>query len=121
MDGGPGKRAVVEALSLLGISFAETGMGLLLGDGDTVSGIARVTTSRPGTREEALRHICLGGTDAAGNEYSTNIQVAELNALSAALAVVGWKRLAGFYPAAGEQVYAGFSVRTGELVTEGAA
>jgi hypothetical protein len=30
-------------------------------------------------------------------EYSTNIQIAELNALNAALAVIKWKKLAGFY------------------------
>ena len=120
MDGGPAKRAVIEALSLLGLPFVETGMGLLLGDDAAVSGIARVTTSQPATRAEAAPHICLGSADAGGNDYSTNIQVAELNALSAALAVVSWKRIAGFYPAAGKQVYAGFSVRTGDLVTEGA-
>ena len=29
--------------------------------------------------------------------YSHNIQIAELNALNAALAVIKWKKLAGFY------------------------
>ena len=31
------------------------------------------------------------------NEYSRNIQIAELNALNAAMAVVRWKKLFGFY------------------------
>lgn len=121
MDGGPAKRAVVEILSRQSTPFVETGMGLLLGDGDTVSGIVRVTTSRHETREAASRHISFGDADAVGNEYSTNIQVAELNMLNATLAVVSWKRLYGFYPAVGETIYAGFSVRTGDLVTEAPA
>lgn len=29
--------------------------------------------------------------------YATNIQVVELNALNAALAIIRWKRLSGFY------------------------
>lgn len=120
MDGGPAKRAVVEVLTQQGTSFAETGMGLLLGDRNAVSGLVRVTTSRPETRGAAAGHISLGDADAAGNEYSTNIQVAELNSLNAALAVVSWKRLFGFYPMVEEQIYAGFSVRTGDLVTEAA-
>ena len=31
------------------------------------------------------------------NEYDQNIQVADINALNAALAVIRWKRLMGFY------------------------
>ncbi|MBK8460316.1 MAG: ThiF family adenylyltransferase, partial [Micropruina sp.] len=33
------------------------------------------------------------------DDYSSNIQVAELNALNAALAVIRWKRHLGFYAA----------------------
>ena len=31
------------------------------------------------------------------NDYSRNIQVADLNALNAAMAVIKWKKLLGFY------------------------
>ena len=31
------------------------------------------------------------------NDYSRNIQIAELNALNAALAVIKWKKFLGFY------------------------
>jgi hypothetical protein len=34
---------------------------------------------------------------ADGNEYNRNIQIADLNALNAALAVIKWKKLFGFY------------------------
>ncbi|MBL9081849.1 MAG: hypothetical protein JNK76_08600 [Planctomycetales bacterium] len=35
---------------------------------------------------------------AADNDYSRNIQVAEVNALNAALAVIKWKKHCGYYP-----------------------
>ena len=34
---------------------------------------------------------------ATEDEYSANIQIADLNALNAAFAVLKWKKLAGFY------------------------
>ena len=33
----------------------------------------------------------------ADNDYAHNIQIADLNALNAALAVIRWKKLCGFY------------------------
>ena len=41
-------------------------------------------------------HVSLAG-DAADDVYATNIQVADLNALNAALAVLKWKKFCGFY------------------------
>ena len=38
----------------------------------------------------------LAGDDAEG-EYERNAQLAELNALNAALAVIKWKKVRGFY------------------------
>ena len=42
------------------------------------------------------KRIGLSG-GAADGLYSRNIQIAELNALNAALAVIKWKKLLGFY------------------------
>lgn len=35
--------------------------------------------------------------DIGGQEYASNIQIVELNALNASLAVIKWKQLSGFY------------------------
>lgn len=58
----------------------------------------RVTTSTPTMRDHVWdrRRIPLAA-DPAADPYETNIQVVELNALNAALAVIRWKRLYGFY------------------------
>lgn len=95
IDAGEAKRAVVEKLEALGVSFIDVGMGLELVDG-SLGGIVRVTVSTSGNREQARERISFAG----GGEkdvYSSNIQVADLNALNAVMAVVKWKKLIGFY------------------------
>lgn len=96
-DGGLEKQVVVEKLIRDGIPFVDVGMGLELTD-DSVTGLLRVTTGTP----TCHRHVGGGGhiPFAASDDddlYSTNIQVADLNALNAALAVIKFKKLFGFY------------------------
>jgi hypothetical protein len=96
MDAGASKRAVVAKLEGMGIPFVDVGMGLELVDG-SLGGILRVTTSTPTMR----RHVHAGRISFAGAPddaiYASNIQVADLNMLNAALAVMRWKKLRGFY------------------------
>lgn len=96
MDAGEEKRAVVQKLEALGISFIDVGMGLELVSG-SLGGILRVTASTPQKRE----HVHAGCISFAGGGerdlYASNIQVADLNALNAVLAVIKWKKLKGFY------------------------
>lgn len=96
MDAGDEKRAVVAKLEALGVPFIDIGMGLELTNG-SLGGILRVTTSTPEKRE----HVHQGRISFAGGGgqdlYASNIQVADLNALNACLAVVKWKKLRGFY------------------------
>jgi hypothetical protein len=58
--------------------------------------MARVTTSEEGHREDARAQMAF---DEMNDEdpYESNIQVADLNCLNAASAVVKWKKLYGFY------------------------
>lgn len=95
MDAGPAKRLAVEKLEQLGARFVDVGMGLELVDG-SLGGILRVTASTP----EQRAHVHAGRVsfaNVADDLYASNIQVADLNALNAALAVVKWKKLLGFY------------------------
>ena len=96
MDAGEEKRAVLEKLEALGLSFIDVGMGLELSNG-SLGGILRVTTSTPTKRD----HVHAGRISFEGgggqDMYASNIQVADLNALNACLAVVKWKKLRGFY------------------------
>lgn len=95
MDAGDAKRAVVAKLEAMGVPFIDVGMGLELVDG-SLGGILRVTASTPARRD----HVHNGRISfhaPADAVYATNIQVADLNMLNAALAVMKWKKLRGFY------------------------
>lgn len=97
-EGGPDKRALVENLETFGIPFIDVGMGLHEQDA-TLGGTIRVTLSTPEQREHvrAMNRITFDEPDDEINQYARNIQVAELNALNACLAVIRWKKLFGFY------------------------
>lgn len=94
LDGGAAKRFIVEKLESIGAAFVDVGMGLELDDG-SLGGILRVTTSTPEKREQFRQRVSFG--DGEKDIYASNIQIAELNALNAALAVVKWKKIRGFY------------------------
>ena len=96
MDDGKAKRLIVHRLEEIGAAFVDVGMGLELDDG-SLGGILRVTTSTPDRRD----HVHQGRIPFVGGGkddiYASNIQVADLNALNAVLAVVKWKKIRGFY------------------------
>jgi ThiF family len=94
-DPGPDKRIIVDKLEEFAIPFIDVGIGLYR-RADSLGGKLRVTTSLPGRRESARQNIPLSSGD-ANDEYDKNIQIADLNALNACLAVIRWKKLRGFY------------------------
>ena len=95
LDRGTAKKLIIEKLEEYGIPFVDVGMGIYLEDG-ALGGILRTTTSTPEQRDHVRDKVPF--SDGVGhNEYARNIQIAELNALNAALAVIKWKKLCGFY------------------------
>ncbi|MGB8297682.1 MAG: ThiF family adenylyltransferase [Polyangia bacterium] len=95
LDRGPAKKMIVERLESLGLPFIDVGMGVTMTDG-ALGGIIRITTSTPKQRDHVRNRISFSEND-GGNEYDRNIQIADLNALNAALAVIKWKKFFGFY------------------------
>lgn len=89
------KGLIMDCLERNEVPFVDVGMGLELDEG-SLGGVLRVTTSMHGWREKARQRIPNDGNEDE-ELYETNIQVADLNALNAALAVVKWKKLRGFY------------------------
>jgi hypothetical protein len=88
------KKPLIELLEKHDIPFIDVGMGVSEVNG-ALTGMLRTTLSTPTTREAARPHVPLVGDDE--NDYSKNIQIADLNSINAALAVIRWKRLCGFY------------------------
>lgn len=95
MDAGEFKRLAVQKLEALGVPFVDVGMGLELVNG-SLGGILRVTASTPHKRDHVRARVGFEGGNAE-NVYASNIQVADLNMLNAALAVIKWKKIKGFY------------------------
>ena len=80
-----------------GTPFVDVGMEIqLIEEAARLIGTCRVTLSTPQKRDHFPRHVSLAG-DLANNVYATNIQVADMNALNAALAVLKWKKFCDFY------------------------
>ena len=95
LDQGPAKGRIVQKLEEFGVPFVDVGMGVDLTD-NTLGGILRVTTSTALKRDHVRNRVSFAD-DNGDNEYANNIQIADLNALNAALAVIKWKKLFGFY------------------------
>lgn len=96
IDGGEAKRLIIQKLESLDVPFIDVGMGLELTDG-SLGGIIRVTASTPGKRQHVHDGRISFGGGGGDDVYSSNIQVADLNALNAVLAVIKWKKIRGFY------------------------
>jgi molybdopterin/thiamine biosynthesis adenylyltransferase len=80
-----------------GIPFVDTGMNLeLVAATNSLLGTARATLVTPGRPETASECLPMGKDD-DDVLYRQNIQVADMNAINAALAVIKWKQHLGFY------------------------
>jgi hypothetical protein len=117
IDGGKEKKAIVDWLVAHGVPFINVGMGIVRGP-NGLQGVVRVVTCTPHKRDHIDRCMSFGAEDEAENEYATNIQIAELNALNAAMAVIRWKRLCGFYRDAGDEHYSSYQIVTNALANE---
>ncbi len=117
MDASPDKMTIMEALAAAGVPFIDTGIGVS-DDSTGIAGQVRVTTALPG----ATDHITRGGLisivagDAA--EYDTNLQVAELNMAAAVLAVIRFKKWAGFYADAEGELHSTYRIDTNEVLNK---
>ncbi len=91
---GAKKKTIVDFLTERKIPFIDVGIGMY-NDNDVLGGNAQVTTCTLDFHGHISKRI--GFSDEGNNEYSHNIQIADINALNAALAVIKWKKLSGFY------------------------
>jgi hypothetical protein len=96
VDKGPSRAGIFDLLLAMHIPFIDVGMGLNRKRGP-LNGMLRTTyySSDRGSevRDQGLAEL----SDAPGDLYRSNIQIGELNALNACLAVVKFKQLRGFY------------------------
>ena len=118
VDHGEAKVPIIEKLEELATPFIDVGMGIELVD-DQFQGIVRVTASTSSKRDHVRdkKRISLSVGDADG-VYSRNIQIADLNALNATLAVIKWKKLLGFYRDLENEHFSAYTLDGNSIVNE---
>lgn len=97
VDDGPSRKAICEYLQNNGVPFIDVGMGLEIDDEtNSLLGLCRITmgTSK---KHDHLTSRLPTADDRADALYRSNIQVADMNAINAVLAVIKWKQYFGFY------------------------
>jgi hypothetical protein len=96
VDKGSSRSGIFDLLISKGIPFIDVGMGLDRKRGP-VNGMVRATyyssENAQTVRDRGLAEM----SDQPGDLYRTNIQISEINALNACLAVIRFKQLRGFY------------------------
>ena len=116
-DQGEFKLDMIKHLESLKIKFIDSGMGVQK-KGEQLLGLLAVTTST----EEMREHVHKGRisfVDAGQNEYGeSNIQIVELNAMNAALAVIKWKKLCGFYVDQANEHFSTFSIGGNKIIND---
>jgi len=117
MDSGPSKKLIVEKLEEYDLPFIDAGMGVYR-SGDALAGIVRVTSSIPSHRRHIWEGQRLSFADAEGDEYDSNIQIADLNALNAVLVVLKWKKLYGFYADFEHELFSAYTIDGNHLLND---
>lgn len=78
------------------LSFIDSGMGLECSN-DRLSGLVRVTEGFYGHYNHLKDAYGESATNGDEDMYKSNIQIAELNSLAAALSIIQWKKMLGVY------------------------
>ena len=116
IDTGSIKKIIVDFLMSKEISFVDVGMGLY-DENNKIGGIVRTTISTENNRDTFFNRVSIVDSDEE-DVYTTNIQIAELNALNAALAVIKWKKLSNYYHDLTSEFHSTYTISTGQLLNE---
>lgn len=115
VDKGKARKTVCEYLIAQGVPFIDVGMDVVMhAETLELDGTCRVTTATRDKSDHIARCVPMD-EDESDALYRQNIQVADLNALNAQLAVIKWKQLFGFYEDRFESHQAAYTVATQSL------
>jgi hypothetical protein len=118
IDQGGIKKTIINYLLYHSINFIDVGMGVELSDNGSLLGILRVTSSHNGKSDHIFKgRVSFADADVA-DLYTHNIQIAELNALNAALAVIKWKKMSGFFHDAEKEHNSLYTIDDNSIINE---
>lgn len=116
LDASPSKKLIVDKLEEYGVPFTEVGIGVYAKN-DSLGGKVQVTSSGPDGREAARARMSFAAGE-GNDDYDRNIQIADLNALNAALAVIRWKKSRGFYLDMKHERFSSYTIASNLLLSE---
>lgn len=118
MEGGAVKRELVATLEQMGLTFVDCSVGVVKPEGsDVLLATVQVAASTPDNRDLLHAKVDFGAVN-DDDPYAENIQVAELNALNATMAVLWWKRHAGVYHSSAPSHYQRINVAFNRMLSE---
>lgn len=115
MDDGKSKKEIIEVLLNYKIPFIDVGIGIEIVN-DFLIGKARITTATNQKSDHLKDRISY--SDIGNNLYSQNIQIAELNSINAALAVIKWKKMYNIYNDSDKEHNTFYDIFTNRLINE---
>jgi hypothetical protein len=115
IDNGNAREVIINNLLLNRVTFIDVGLGINIVD-NTLIGTTRVTTGSPEKFDHLKDRLPIAETD--NNDYNFNIQIADLNALNAVMAVIKWKKLVGFYQDLENEFHSSYSINVSEIFNE---
>jgi hypothetical protein len=117
-EGGGVKRLIVSKLEEFGVPFIDVGLSMDK-NGGSLGGMICVTTSTPSQRAHVHENGRIDFSEPGpDDDYDDNIQIADLNALNAVLAVIKWKKLSGFYRDSKREHFTAYTVERNHVVNE---
>ncbi|KAB7890297.1 ThiF family adenylyltransferase [Poseidonibacter ostreae] len=115
IDKGKVKKVIIDYLLDKEIPFIDVGMGIEVVD-NKLLGILRTTSYSKKNKEHIGKRISFEDRD--DDEYSTNIQIAELNAFNAVMAIIKWKKYFGIYQDFENEEFSSYSINVNMLLGE---
>lgn len=119
IDKGKIKRSLIHHFKENKINFSDVGMGVLVTDNGSIIGQVRVTSAFDGEVEEILQKGRISfADDDPDDDYNQNIQISDLNAFNAALAVFRWKKHFKVYAQAENERNTVFIIDDNSIINE---
>lgn len=110
------RKVIVEGLIEMKVPLGDVGMDMALTRQSSLRGICRVTTATVDCNDHIKDAVPFG--DVPAEDIYRNIQVADLNMLGAAFAVMKWKKIRGFYADDMREHHSLYTIATHALTKE---
>jgi molybdopterin/thiamine biosynthesis adenylyltransferase len=104
VDKGEARANIISLLASMGIPFIDTGIGINRTDTSKLRGQVRTTYFSTESEQIEKNRAQVSRVDGADDMYKTDIQIGEINALNACLAVIRYKQIRGFYSEADDDL-----------------